>query len=97
VHLTPALARQWGPGFQGVMSRAAFPLARYLELGAPLVKPGGQLLALKGPGLGEAEWQEAVVQAEKNACGPPARYDYLLPLAQEKRWLVVWEKKEGIG
>ena len=97
VHLTPALARQWGPSFQGVITRATFPLARYLELGAPLVKPGGQLIALKGPGLGEGEWQEAMAPAGKNACGFPARYEYELPLAGEKRWLVVWEKNEGVG
>ena len=52
VHLTAPEAHRWGPRFQGVITRATFPLAHYLEIGAPLVKPGGRLMALKGPRTG---------------------------------------------
>lgn len=92
VHLTPALAREWGPLGDGAVTRATFPLARYLALAAPLVKAGGRVLALKGPSLGSGEWQEAVAQAPRNHCQPPARHDYALPQSGERRVLVVWEK-----
>jgi 16S rRNA (guanine527-N7)-methyltransferase len=92
VHLTPRLAREWGASWQGGITRATFPLARYMEIGAPLVKPGGQLLAMKGPGLDEAEWQEAAGRAARYHCRPPERHEYTLPLTGERRLLVVWEK-----
>lgn len=92
VHLTSPEARGWGPRFQGVITRATFPLAHYLELGAPLVKPGGRLLAMKGPRLDEAEWQAGVDRAAACGCGPPAKRDYILPIAEEGRVLVSWPK-----
>ncbi len=90
VHLTPALARQWGPQFDGVITRATFPLARYLALAAPLVKPGGRLLALKGPHLAAAEWDPAVRLATEYRCQPPEKHPYALPLSAEPRLLVTW-------
>lgn len=92
VHLTPPEAKRWGPLFQGVITRATFPLAQYLEMGAPLVKPGGRLLALKGPRLDDAEWQGAAVQAAQYRCWIPVKHEYLLPLAEERRLLVIWRK-----
>ncbi|MDD5642535.1 MAG: 16S rRNA (guanine(527)-N(7))-methyltransferase RsmG, partial [Syntrophales bacterium] len=59
VHLTPELTRQWGPRFQAVTSRATFPLARFLELAAPLLHPRGRVLALKGPNLKPNEMEAA--------------------------------------
>jgi len=91
-YLTPALARQWGPSFQGVITRATFPLARFLELGGPLVRPGGRLLALKGPHLDEAQWQAAINQASLYGFGFPVREAYRLPLTHEPRLVVFWEK-----
>ena len=58
-HLTPAQARQWGPRFEAVVSRATFPLSRFLELAAPLLAPGGVALALKGPQLPGEELEAA--------------------------------------
>ncbi len=66
VHLTAPTSQQWGSLFQGVITRATFPLAHYLEIGAPLVKSGGRLMALKGPHLEEAQWQEAVARAPQS-------------------------------
>lgn len=51
VRLTPRLAESWGPRFDVVVSRAAFPLAKFLKLAAPLLLPGGRALAMKGPHL----------------------------------------------
>ena len=92
VHLTAPEARNWGPAFQGVITRATFPLAHYLQIGAPLVKSGGRLLALKGPHLEEAQWQEAVGRAAQHHCRPPEKHEYTLPLTEERRLLVIWEK-----
>ena len=93
VHLTASQARDWGPSFQGVITRATFPLAQYMEIGAPLVKPGGRLLAMKGPRLEEAEWQEAVGRAARYQLLVPEKYEYTLPLTGERRLLVIWEKR----
>ena len=57
-HLTPAQARESGPLFQAVVSRATFPLGRFLELAAPLLLPGGLALALKGPLLAGGELED---------------------------------------
>ena len=54
VHLTAAAAQGWGPSFQGVITRATFTLAHYMQIGAPLVKAGGRLLAMKGPPPGSS-------------------------------------------
>jgi 16S rRNA (guanine527-N7)-methyltransferase len=88
VHLTPALARQWGPRFGAVASRAAFPLARFLELAAPLLLPGGRVLALKGPNLPPAELDAARKQGPALGLGPLELHPYLLPLTGEPRLLV---------
>jgi 16S rRNA (guanine527-N7)-methyltransferase len=92
VHLTASQARDWGPSFQGVITRATFPLTQYLEIGAPLVKPGGRLLAMKGSGLDEAEWQEAVSRAKQDDLRISEKYEYTLPLTGNRRLLIIWHK-----
>ncbi len=89
VYLTPALARQWGPRFDAVTSRAAFPLARFLELAAPLLLPGGMVLALKGPNLPPPELDGAQKRCPSLGLGPLELYHYLLPLTEEPRALVL--------
>lgn len=89
VHLTPALARQWGPRFDAVTSRAAFPLARFLELAAPLLLPGGRVLALKGPHLPPPELDAAQKRCSSLGLGPLELHHYLLPLTGEQRLLVL--------
>ena len=89
VHLTPALARQWGPRFDAVTSRAAFPLARFLELAAPLLLPGGRVLALKGPHLPPPELDAAQKRGPSLGLGPLELHPYLLPLTEEQRLLVL--------
>ncbi len=88
VHLTPALARQWGPRFAAVASRAAFPLNRFLELAVPLLLPGGRVLALKGPNLQAAELNAARKRCPVLGLGPMELHRYLLPLTGEERLLV---------
>ncbi len=88
-HLTPALARQWGPRFGAVVSRAAFPLSRFLELAAPLLAPGGVALALKGPQLGAEEWDAARTGAHRLHRAPLEQHAYKLPLTGEPRLAVL--------
>jgi 16S rRNA (guanine527-N7)-methyltransferase len=88
-HLTPRLARQWGPGFAAVTSRAAFPLAQFLELAAPLLLRGGVSLALKGPNLPAPELAAAVQRCPSLGLGALAQHEYLLPLSGEPRLAVL--------
>jgi 16S rRNA (guanine527-N7)-methyltransferase len=57
--LTPKLARKWGSRFAAATSRATFSLKHFFELAAPLLLPGGQALALKGPKLPASELKAA--------------------------------------
>jgi len=88
VHLTSTLARQWGPRFDAAASRAAFPLARFLELAAPLLLPDGRILALKGPNLPPLELDAARKRCPSLGLGPLKLHRYLLPLSGEQRLLV---------
>ncbi len=87
-HLTPAQAREWGPRFQAVVSRATFPLGRFLELAAPLLLPGGLALALKGPLLAAEELEAAAAAGRLLGLDPPEFKPYRLPLSGEPRLAV---------
>ena len=89
IHLTPTLARQWGPQFNAVTSRAAFPLIRVLEIAAPLLLPGGRILALKGPNLPALELDTARMRSTSLDLTSLEVQHYLLPLSQEPRLLVL--------
>jgi 16S rRNA (guanine527-N7)-methyltransferase len=87
-HLTPARARQWQPKVQAVVSRATFALPRFLELAAPLLAPGGLVLALKGVHLPRGELETAGTAASRLGLGPLEPHKYFLPLSREPRLLV---------
>jgi 16S rRNA (guanine527-N7)-methyltransferase len=89
VHLTPALAREWGPRFGAVISRATFKLTRFLELAAPLLVPGGVAMALKGPGLPAAELKLALSRSRVLGLALLKLQEYRLPLTGEPRLLVI--------
>ncbi|HZE20917.1 MAG TPA: 16S rRNA (guanine(527)-N(7))-methyltransferase RsmG, partial [Desulfobaccales bacterium] len=88
-HLTAARARQWEPQAAAVVSRAAFSLARFLELAAPLLATGGRALALKGVHLSEDEVETARRAAPLLNFGSLQRHQYRLPISGEPRLLVV--------
>ena len=92
VHLTVDQVRAWGPRFDAVTSRGAFPLAQFLKLAAPLLTPGGRALALKGPNLTPAELTEAVHLAPGLTLTEPTLHHYHLPLTGEPRLVVMAEK-----
>ncbi len=89
VHLTPALSRQWGPRFAAVTSRAAFNLSHFLGLAAPLLLPGGILMALKGLHLPAAELEEAQKRGESLGLKQLTLHRYRLPLSGEERLVVI--------
>lgn len=95
VRLTPQLTRKWGPRFAAVTSRATFALPRLVELAAPLLLPGGRLLALKGPGLSETEMSRAGTLAQDLGLTPLELLEYNLPLTGEPRLLVRAERTKG--
>ncbi len=92
LYLTHEVACQWGPVFQGVITRATLPLDRYMDLAAPLVRPGGRLLAMQGPHPDTAQWQQAVALAGRYHCEVPSVQEYRLPWSGDPRRLVIWEK-----
>jgi 16S rRNA (guanine527-N7)-methyltransferase len=85
VHLTPALAQEWGPRFAAVVSRAAFSLAELVEFAAPLLAPGGLVLAPKGPHLGAAELDAAEKAALARGLSPWEIREYRVPGLEEPR------------
>jgi 16S rRNA (guanine527-N7)-methyltransferase len=91
-HLTPRLAREWGPRFEVVVSRAAFPLKRFLELAAPLLLSGGRALALKGPELPVQEIQVAQKILMKLNLGSLEFTENRLPITGEGRLYVMVHK-----
>lgn len=95
VHLTPGLAREWGPRFDAVASRAALSLLHLLELAAPLLVPAGVLLAPKGPRIDDAELQAARQAAASGGLSPPELQEYHVPSLDEPRLLVMAVKKIG--
>jgi 16S rRNA (guanine527-N7)-methyltransferase len=91
-HLTPRLARAWGPRFGVVVSRAAFALPRFLELAAPLLLPGGRALALKGPELPAREIQAGEKRLGQWGLGRLEFIETRLPISGEARLLVAARK-----
>jgi len=91
-HLTPYLAQKWQPKVAAVVSRAAFILPRLLELAAPLLAPGGVVLALKGvhPACGELE--AAGSAGPLLGLGALEQHRYDLPISGEPRLLVLARK-----
>jgi 16S rRNA (guanine527-N7)-methyltransferase len=87
-HLTPALARKWEPKVAAVVSRATFSLPRLLELAAPLLAPGGLVLALKGVHPAEGELEATGPARALLGLGPLKLHHYELPLSGEPRLLV---------
>lgn len=92
VHLTVPLAREWGPQFDAVVSRAAFSLTQLVKLAGPLLKPGGILLAPKGPALAGGELEAAQRAAGSQGMEPLQLQVYQVPFWAEPRLLVLAHK-----
>jgi 16S rRNA (guanine527-N7)-methyltransferase len=92
IHLTPSLARKWEPKVEVVVSRAAFLLPRLLELAAPLLAPGGLLMALKSVNLAGLELETAGSAGALLGLGSLEQHKYHLPISGEPRLLVMTRK-----
>ncbi len=92
-HLTRHAAQKWEPKVAAVVSRAAFILPRLLELAAPLLVPGGVVLALKGVHLVVGDLEASGSAAPLLGLGPLEKHKYNLPLSGEPR-LVVMARKQ---
>lgn len=92
--LTPKLAREWGPRFAAVTSRAAFSLEKFLTLAAPLLLPGGRALALKGAELPLREIEAARRVLAALNLAPLELREYRVPFLEETRTAVVASKLE---
>ncbi len=91
-YLTPQLAREWGPRFDMVTSRAAFPLKRFLELASPLLLPGGRALALKGPEPPRQEIAAARRHLSSLELGDLEFQERHLPVSGEARLYIMVKK-----
>ncbi|MCX5892047.1 MAG: 16S rRNA (guanine(527)-N(7))-methyltransferase RsmG, partial [Deltaproteobacteria bacterium] len=96
-HLTVAEAREWGPRFEAVVSRAAFKLRQCFELAAPILLPGGLALALKGPHLADGELEAAATAVELLGLTPPELKPYRLPLSGEPRLAVLAYRQSALN
>lgn len=82
---------EWREQFDFAAIRAVGSLALSLELCAPLVRPGGVVLVMKGPKFRE-EWEPGVRMAERVGLGALEAQALTLPGAIER--VVVVGKKE---
>ena len=84
-HLTVTEAREWGPRFEAVVSRAAFKLRRSWNWRPPCWWPEVLALALKGPHLAEGELAAATTACQLLGLTSPRTEIYRLPLSGEPR------------
>lgn len=80
--------------FDVVVTRATWRLAEFLSLAAPFVKPGGQLLAMKGPKV-EQELAQLRTTADGLRWSVWRRYGYVLPFGGERREAVIFAQLDA--
>ncbi|MDY0177924.1 MAG: 16S rRNA (guanine(527)-N(7))-methyltransferase RsmG [Bacilli bacterium] len=74
-----------------VIARAVAPLNILIELTAPLVKVGGELIAMKGKN-GLQEYEESVAAIQKTGLNLKKIFDEQLPECQEERMNFTFDK-----
>jgi len=80
-----------GESFDVVIARAFAPLETILEYAAPWLKPGGMVIAMKGPG-GDSEMKAAEVMVKQNKFVAPEVIAYNLPFSHAERQLLLLKK-----
>ncbi|MGE5789355.1 MAG: 16S rRNA (guanine(527)-N(7))-methyltransferase RsmG [Syntrophaceae bacterium] len=78
------------PAYDWIVSRATLKLPELVELGIPLLKPGGILAAMKGPGF-EAETEELNSSESKNF-RLVGNYSFRLPVTGDQRHIILVDK-----
>jgi len=85
-----------GPGyaehFDWIVSRAFSDIPAFAEIAAPLVKPEGRIIAMKGKG-GWVEGASAVSRLSELGLVVEEVIDFLLPVSGDPRSLVVMKKR----
>ncbi len=81
-----------GGGFQWVIARAVSSLSSLVELAAPLLKPGGCLVAMKGVRDSEEE-ARGVKVAGMAGLVVGAVHEYLLPNGPERRTIYILRRE----
>lgn len=78
------------PAFDVIVSRATFKLPDFIKIGLPLLKPGGILAAMKGPGLEE---ESAALDSLKDIqFRIVGSYTFALPLTGDHRHILLVDK-----
>ena len=78
------------PSFDRIISRATLKLPELVELGVPLLKPGGVLAAMKGPGF---ETETALLNSAENMnFRVVGNYSFTLPLTGDHRHIILVDK-----
>jgi len=77
--------------FDAVISRAALKLPEFIRIAAPLVSPGGIVIAMKGRDPRE-EIEEAIRQERRTGTRFAAKRGLRLPILGEERNIVVFSK-----
>jgi 16S rRNA (guanine527-N7)-methyltransferase len=80
--------------FDIVVTRALAPLPVLLELGLPLVKINGKLIAMKGPSY-TSEISDADNAIKKLNTGLPEIEKYILPDEMGTHYLLIFDKKSS--
>ena len=88
--LEELLKKELKPSFDVIVSRATLKLPELLQGGLPLLKPGGVLAAMKGPGLEEeAAALDSLNNKKYRIVGS---YPFSLPLTGDHRHILLVDK-----
>jgi 16S rRNA (guanine527-N7)-methyltransferase len=88
--LEELLKKEVKPSFDLIVSRATLKLPDLVEQGLPLLKVGGFLAAMKGPGIEE---ERAALDSLKDTCfRVVGNYPFTLPLTGDRRNIILVDK-----
>ena len=79
--------------FDWAVSRATFKLDLFLKIASPYLKPGGKAIAMKGPSV-DSEIKACASILESIELNYKQNVEFLLPIANEKRSLIIFERKK---
>lgn len=75
-----------------VISRATLKLPSFVKVGAPYLKNNGKLIAMVGVSWSD-ELDGAISQVKKSGLKLVKVHEYVLPVSQSKRSILIFEKK----
>lgn len=79
--------------FDVVISRATLQLPSFVKVGAPYIKNGAVLIAMMGAGWSD-DLEMALPQIKRRGLKLVKVHEYVLPISQSKRALLIFEKKD---